>query len=66
MGEQQREIDGANPAVALERDVAHAVVINKVGNEKDRGDGEGGEHQVFFVQGAFAGADGDVTTGEGE
>jgi len=34
MGEQQREIDGANPAVALERDVAHAVVINKVGTRK--------------------------------
>ena len=60
---EEREIDGANPALALEGDVADAVVVDEIGNEEGAGDGEGGEHQ-FFVEFAFAGADGGVAGGE--
>ena len=64
MRSEQSEIDGADPALALEvYDLVNADVVGHVGNEEGTGDEEGGEHE-FFVEFAFAGTDGGVAGDE--
>lgn len=63
MGDEQGEIDRANKTLALEGDVAYAVVVDEVGDEEGAGDEEGRKHE-FFVELHLAVADGGVATGE--
>jgi hypothetical protein len=61
---EQGEVDGTDPALALEVDhFPNADVVDDVGDEERAGDEEGGEHE-FLVEFAFTGTDGGVATGE--
>lgn len=64
VGDEQREVDGANPALALEvNDLVDAHVVDDVGDEEGAGDEERGDHE-FLVEFTLAGADGRVAAGE--
>ena len=64
VGDEDSEIDGTDPAVALEKDyLVSAEVMDYVGHQEGAGDEEGGEHE-FLVEVAFAVADGGVAGSE--
>ena len=63
VGDEQGEVDRADQTLALEGDMAHAVVVDEIGDEEGAGDEERGEHELF-VELDFAVADGGVATGE--
>ena len=61
---EKGEVDGADPALALEVDnLVNADVVDHIGDEEDAGDDEGGDHEDF-VDFALAAADGGVAGGE--
>ena len=64
VGNENREIDGANPALALEEnDLVNAVVVDEIGGQEGAGDNKCGDHEGF-VQSDFARTDGGVATSE--
>ena len=60
---EQGEIDGANPTLALEGDVADAIVVDEIGNQEGARHEEGSDHE-FLVKGDLAGTNGGVAGGE--
>jgi len=63
VGGEQDEINGANPALALEDSVADTVVVEEIGDEENGGDGECGNHEAL-VDLDLAVADGGVAAGQ--
>ena len=64
VGDEQSEVDGTNPALALEEDdLMDAVMVDEIGREEDARGDEGGDHE-FFMEFALAGADGGVAADE--
>lgn len=62
--DEDSEIDGTDPALAVEVDhLVDADVVDEVGDEEGTGDEEGSDHEDF-VEAAFARADGGVADGK--
>jgi hypothetical protein len=64
MGDEDGEVDRADPTLSLEQDdLVSAEVMDHVGDQEGAGDEEGGEHELF-VEFALAGAYGGVASGK--
>jgi len=64
VGYEDGEIEGTDPALALEmNDLVNAHMVDHVGHQESAGDAAGGEHEEF-VDVTLAGPDGGVAGGE--
>jgi hypothetical protein len=65
VGDEDEEVDGANPAVTRKQSVAVEEVIGDIADQKERGKASSADHETH-VREAIATADIDVTADEAE
>jgi len=53
VGDEEGEINWANPALARKRYRAHLIVVDQIGNEKEAREAEGCHHADFVARYLF-------------
>ena len=64
MGYEDEEVDRTNPSLARVGDRADLIVINEIGQEKQSGSGESGNHEELVASHRLSKLDEDVTADE--